>query len=179
MIDHLDRIREAGVDALKIEGRMKSLYYTAIVTRAYRKHLDALRGVPVPELELYRQDVFRVSHREYCTGFYFGKSEVEEPAGSQYREHHVFLGTLGEPQANGTYTLDLRNRIEVGQPIEYIGPSVPFLKDDSFTLWDSEGNSVPAASHGQNVYIQPGVPVESDYILRKPCGVPHEGGSHA
>ncbi|GAB4222238.1 MAG: peptidase U32 family protein [Spirochaetales bacterium] len=167
MIDHLARIRETGVDALKIEGRMKSLYYTAIVTRAYRKHLDALKGVPVPDLELYRQDVFRVSHREYSTGFYFGKSDVEKPAESLYREHHVFLGTIGEPRSNGTYAIDLRNRIEADQPIEYIGPSVPLLRDEAFTLWDSEGNPLPAASHGQTVYLKPGIPVEPGYIIRK------------
>ncbi len=167
MIDHLDRIRETGVDAIKIEGRMKSLYYTAIVTRAYRKHLDALAGNPVADLELYRQDVFRVSHREYCTGFYFGKSEVEKPAGTLYKEHHVFLGTIGDMHLNGTYELDLRNRIETGQPIEYIGPSVPFLKDDAFTLLDIEGNPIQAASHGQKVYLKPGIPVEPGYIIRK------------
>jgi len=167
MIDHLAAIQKTGVDALKIEGRMKSLYYTAVVTRAYRKHLDALAGIPVKDLELYRQDVFRVSHREYCTGFYFGKAEVEEPAGTVYREHHVFVGTLGEPCRPGLYGMDLRNRIEVGPPIEYIGPSVPFLLDNAFSLWDEDGNPVRAASHGQKVYIEPGVPVEPGYIMRK------------
>jgi len=167
MIDHLADIQKTGVDALKIEGRMKSLYYTAIVTRAYRKHLDALAGLSVKDLELYRQDVFRVSHREYCTGFYFGKLDVEKPTGDIYREHHVFVGTLGEPCRQGVYGMDLRNRIEVGQPIEYIGPSVPFLQDNAFSLWDEEGNPVQAASHGQKVYIEPSVPVEPGYIIRK------------
>lgn len=167
MIDHLADIQKTGVDALKIEGRMKSLYYTAIVTRAYRKHLDALAGIPVKDLEFYRQDVFRVSHREYCTGFYFGKLDVEEPVGNIYREHHVFVGTVGEPKRPGLYSMDLRNRIETGQPIEYIGPSVPFLQDNAFSLWDEEGNPVQAASHGQKVYIEPSVSVEPGYIMRK------------
>ena len=63
MIDHLDDLAASGLSSLKIEGRMKSIYYIALVTRAYRKALDR-----DPDFSLYRDDLFNVSHREYSTG---------------------------------------------------------------------------------------------------------------
>ena len=63
MIDHLQDLKNAGVDSLKIEGRMKSVYYTAVITRAYRKALDSLDGKKVENPEIYKNDLFKVSHR--------------------------------------------------------------------------------------------------------------------
>lgn len=167
MIDHLPAIRAAGVDSVKIEGRMKSLYYTAVVTRAYRKHLDAIAGGPAADLAGYREDLFNVSHREYCTGFHFGRGEVERPTESSYHQHHVFLGTVGRESAPGVYLLDLRNQILAGQEIEYIGPDLPYVRDNSFTLLDEEGSPLAKADHGHTVRLKPGRPVREGYILRR------------
>ena len=71
MIEHLPELIEAGVDSLKIEGRMKSAYYTAVVTNAYRHALDAaLRGEKLDPVWVEETEKF--SHRPYSTGFYFG-----------------------------------------------------------------------------------------------------------
>lgn len=81
MIDHVAELRDAGIDSLKIEGRMKSLYYTAVVTRAYRKTIDALEkpgSVDAESLAAFRDELFRVSHREYSTGFSF-QSRISKP----------------------------------------------------------------------------------------------------
>jgi putative protease len=174
MIDHLKEIQQAGVDALKIEGRMKSLYYTAVVTRAYRKQIKALEGEEVPDLPAYREDVFHVSHREYCTGFYFGRDSVEHPAGPFYKEHHTFIGIIGNRNPEGLYALDLRNRIAVGEPVEYIGPEISKLFDNSFLLYTEEGYPVEEASHGHRVWIKPGVPVEEGFLIRKTSEKLHE-----
>ncbi|HKJ86149.1 MAG TPA: peptidase U32 family protein, partial [Spirochaetia bacterium] len=72
MIDHLAELRDAGVDALKIEGRVKSVYYAAVVTRAYRKELDrVLAGRSRSESQAFIDDLYNVSHREFSTGFFF------------------------------------------------------------------------------------------------------------
>ncbi len=72
MIDHLSELKEAGVDSLKIEGRMKSLYYVATVTRAYRKAIDVIEhGGDAKDALLYKEELDSVSHREYSTGFFF------------------------------------------------------------------------------------------------------------
>ncbi|MDR0877994.1 MAG: U32 family peptidase [Treponema sp.] len=185
MIDHLADLKSAGIDAIKIEGRMKSLYYTAVVTRAYRKHLDALNGkltvsasgnsagknfssgISADDLASYRADLFRVSHREYCTGFYFGRGEVERPTETGYLTKDMFLGIIGKEVSDGVYELDIRNQITAGMAIQYIGPDEPFIQDSNFTLLDENGASLQKADHEYTVRIKPGVRVHSGYIIRR------------
>jgi len=79
MIEHLDEFKAAGVDSLKIEGRMKSVYYVAMVTRAYRKALDALEGkISREEAVPFVEELENVAHRESTTGFYYNKSEADQ-----------------------------------------------------------------------------------------------------
>jgi putative protease len=170
MIDHLGELKSAGVDSVKIEGRMKSLYYTAVVTRAYRKHLDALDGklaVSANDLAAYRADLFQVSHREYCTGFYFGRDEVEHPTEIDYQMNHVFLGIIGKQVSDGVYELDIRNQIAVVMAIQYIGPDEPFMLDLNFTLLDESGTSIQKADHEYTIRIKPSVRVQPGYIIRR------------
>lgn len=78
MIDCLDEFRKAGVDSLKIEGRMKSVYYVALITRAYRKALDALEGRTSQEdAAPFIDELYKVSHRPYGRGFYFDAAEAD------------------------------------------------------------------------------------------------------
>ena len=79
MIEHLADFKQAGVDSLKIEGRMKSVYYVAMVTRAYRKALDALEGkISAEEAQPFIDELENVSHRESTTGFYYNKAEADQ-----------------------------------------------------------------------------------------------------
>ncbi|MCI5829677.1 MAG: peptidase U32 family protein [Treponema sp.] len=78
MIDHLAELKKAGVDSLKIEGRMKSVYYVAMITRAYRKALDALDGkLTDAEAKPFIDELYKVSHRPFATGFYFNKADAD------------------------------------------------------------------------------------------------------
>lgn len=92
MIDHIDELKHAGIDSVKIEGRMKSLYYVALVTRAYRYAIDH-PGADNP----YRGDLSAISHREYDTGFYFGRSGMDVSATKAYRQSHLFAGSVEAP----------------------------------------------------------------------------------
>ena len=79
MIEHLADLRDAGIDSLKIEGRMKSVYYVAMVTRAYRKALDALEGkLSNEEAAPYIAELENVAHRESTTGFYYNKADADK-----------------------------------------------------------------------------------------------------
>lgn len=79
MIDHLAELKKAGVDSLKIEGRMKSVYYVAMITRAYRKALDALEGkLSKEEAQPFIDELYKVSHRAFTTAFYFDKTEADK-----------------------------------------------------------------------------------------------------
>lgn len=167
MIDHIQDLKDAGVDSLKIEGRMKSIYYTAIVTRAYRKMIDSLEGKDVPQLDGFREELMKVSHREFSTGFYFGKDEIEQPTGKMESSPYKFLGSVGKQTAPGEFELDVKNQILSSQEIEYIGPDLLYTPDSSFTLKDPEGKIIEKIDHGKPCTIIPGVPVKEGYILRK------------
>lgn len=79
MVEHLADMKNAGLDSLKIEGRMKSIYYVAMVTRAYRKALDAIEGkISAEEAQPYIDELENVSHRESTTGFYYDKANADE-----------------------------------------------------------------------------------------------------
>ncbi|MBF9017012.1 MULTISPECIES: U32 family peptidase [unclassified Oceanispirochaeta] len=167
MIDYIQDLKDAGVDSLKIEGRMKSIYYTAIVTRAYRKKIDSLEGKSVSNLEGYREELLKVSHREFSTGFYFGKDDIEQPTGKMETSPYQFLGSIGKETAPGEYDLDVKNQILSSQEIEYIGPDLLYQADSGFKLKDPEGNIIEKIDHGKACTIIPGAEVKEGYILRR------------
>ncbi|MDA3956978.1 U32 family peptidase [Oceanispirochaeta sp.] len=167
MIDHIQDLKDAGIDSLKIEGRMKSIYYTAIVTRAYRKMIDSLEGSKDPQLEGYREELMKVSHREFSTGFYFGKDDIEQPTGKMEASPYKFLGSIGKEVSPGEYELDVKNQILTSQEIEYIGPDLLFQADNAFALKDPEGITIEKIDHGKPCTIIPGCGVKDGYILRR------------
>lgn len=78
MINHLDDMQKAGVDALKIEGRMKSIYYVALITRAYRKGIDVQSGlITQQEAQPFIDELFKTSHREFTTGFFYRREDAD------------------------------------------------------------------------------------------------------
>ena len=151
MIDHLAELRDAGVDTLKIEGRMKSIYYVASVTRAYRKALDHLYDPSVEYLP-YREELFNVSHREFSTGFFFGKGPIETdgddplvrkddinvPTTGGYLRDYLFLGMVRREVSPGIWEVDIKNQIRSGDTIEFIGPDVLFIRDENVAVLDGD-----------------------------------------
>lgn len=168
MIDYLDKLKAAGVDSLKIEGRMKSIYYAAVVTRAYRKAIDALeQNKPETFWAPYREEMFSVSHREFSTGFYFGKEEISIPTEKSYLRTHLFLGSVSEEVKEGIHSLVIKNQIRRDQPLEFIGPDLLFAEDTAFLLLDEKFEQVEKLDHGKVGYIKPSVPVKPGYIVRR------------
>ncbi|MBO7123868.1 MAG: U32 family peptidase [Treponema sp.] len=96
MIEHLADLKAAGVDSLKIEGRMKSLYYVALVTRAYRKALDALEGkISQEEAAPFVAELENVSHRESTTGFYYNAADANETTTGASDSPYDLAATIG------------------------------------------------------------------------------------
>ena len=167
MIGHLKELKDAGVDSIKIEGRMKSIYYTAVITRAYRKQLDYIEGLSKEDPKPYVDEIFKVSHREFSTGFYYGKDDIEMPTFKSYMSEAQFLGSVEESAGDGIYRLDVKNQILATDSIEYIGPDLLYLADEGFTLLDEEMNSVPKTDHGKIAYIKTDKKLKKGYIIRK------------
>lgn len=187
MIDHLADLRDAGVDSLKIEGRMKSIYYVATITRAYRKALDHLYDPSVEYLP-YRDELFNVSHREFATGFFYGNGpiDMDDDAADEkeskenakavdanrtttqgYLRDYLFLGTIGREVKPGIYEVDIKNQIRTGTPIEFIGPDVLALREDSPIVLDGDFNETDHIDHCRTGFIKTSLRLEPGYMIRK------------
>jgi len=147
MIDHIPEMVDAGVCAIKIEGRMKSAYYAAVVTNAYRHAIDALAaGLPVKNV--WREEVNKVSHREYSTGFYFDPGGPGQYCGdSMYRSDCDVVAVVESCDAEGNAILTQRNRFFRGDELELLTPTdepVIFTADN---LFDIDGCEIDATPH--------------------------------
>ena len=121
MIDHVGELMDMGLDSFKIEGRAKSAYYAAIVTGAYRHAIDAAwEGKPLEPI--WRDEVEKVSHRHYSTGFWYGEpGQFYED--SRYIRDWQVCGIVESCDANGVATVSLRNKFTMGDTIEVVGPN--------------------------------------------------------
>ncbi len=145
MIEHIGELIDAGVSSFKIEGRMKSSYYAAVTTNAYRHAIDDhLAGKAFDKTWL--EECMKVSHRRYSTGFYFG-----EP-GQYYADAHYFTdadvcGVVEECDSNGEARVIQRNKFSLGDTVELVTPdNKPF----AFTVKDlrnAENEKIPSAPH--------------------------------
>lgn len=150
MAPYLDKMIKAGVDSIKLEGRAKSHYYTAAVTNAYRMALDSLKenGIDGWKLPDYVFDELnKISHRGYSTGFFFGKpenSQTYESAG-YVRDYAVAAVVTG--YENGCIVCEMKNKFGVGVELDCLEPlGIPFV----FTvhkMYDGNDNTIDVAPH--------------------------------
>jgi len=147
MIDHLEDLINLGIDSLKIEGRAKSAYYAAVVTGAYRHALDAvLAGQPVDPL--WREEVEKVSHRHYSTGFFYGQPG-QYTKDAQYIRDWQVVAVVEDCDENGLATLSLRNKFAQGEEIDLVGPNVKSMSFAAPLMETLEGESLEEPRHPQ------------------------------
>jgi len=150
MIDHLPDLLAVGLDSLKIEGRAKSAYYTAIVTGAYRHAIDAvLAGRPLDAV--WRDEVEKVSHRPYATGFFYGQPGQYTESSSYLRDRQV-CAVVQECDALGNATLSLRNKFAVADEMELVGPDVTPIIFSVPAMTDENGLSLAEARNPQMLF---------------------------
>ena len=147
MIGHISEMMDAGISALKIEGRMKSAYYAAVVTNAYRKAIDAAaEGLPLDDIWL--EEPGKVSHREYSTGFYFDAAGPGQYCGdSMYRSECDVVAIVESCDEAGNAVLTQRNKFRQGDELELLTPTDEPTKFVSGRLLDSEGREIESAPH--------------------------------
>lgn len=128
MIEHIPELLSAGVTSLKIEGRNKTAYYAACVTNAYRRALDAYRA-DTEHFTLPRdctEELRKVSHRVYYTGFYFGREENgQQYTDSQYIREYEVVGMPVGIDAEANIVFALKNRFFQGDELELVQPGKP------------------------------------------------------
>lgn len=165
MIEHLKELQDAGVASLKIEGRMKSAYYVATVTNAYRKAIDML---PNAAGEEWVRELEKTSHRLFTTGFYFGDAE-ENLASSTPVQSHEFVGVVKSCE-NGITTIEQRNFLQEGDEVEVLSPNASVF-NKTFKIVDMKndaGEKIEKANVAQMLFsCRCDLPLENGDILRK------------
>ena len=147
MIDHIPELIDAGLDSLKIEGRAKSAYYAAVVTGAYRHAIDAaLAGQPLDPV--WRDEVEKVSHRPYSTGFYFGEPG-QHTSHSRYVRDWQIMAVVTSCAPDGTALCELRNKLSAGDELELVGPGLKPVPVTVEGLTDGDGLPIPEARKPQ------------------------------
>ncbi|WP_243370588.1 U32 family peptidase [Geotalea sp. SG265] len=157
LLQYLPQLVNAGIDSLKIEGRMKGIYYVASVLRVYRYALDTLFAHPERYgcEEIWLEELCKISHRGYTTGFFLGHpKDVDHQYHSSYIRNHEFVAIVQDVLPDGTIVLEVRNRITVGDTLEFIGPALSSGFHKIGEIITEEGQSVPAANPNQRIVLR-------------------------
>jgi len=143
MIEHLRELADAGISSFKIEGRMKSAYYTAVITNAYRHSLDAALRGDAPD-KIWVDETEKVSHRPYSTGFYFGEpgQHCEEAA---YYSTHDIAAVVESCDESGLALLTERNKLRRGEMLELLTPGTEPISFCAEELFDADGDPINEA----------------------------------
>ena len=148
MIEHLDKLAKAGITSFKIEGRAKSAYYVSVVTNAYKTAIEILKKNP-DNYELpqwVKDEVFKVSHRKYCTGFYFGhpKDCQYYENGGYVREYDV-VAVVDKCEQGRAYCTQ-RNRFFEGDALEILCPNKEPIKYIANEIYNEQNERVSVAN---------------------------------
>ena len=168
MIKYLDKIKQAGVSSIKIEGRMKSEYYVANIVNAYRmalNYLNSHKNYNLPD-EIYNE-VFKSSHRQYGTGFYFDKAKQNLET-SLPETSHDFVAICIEDSKNGKARVEMRNRFKLGEVLEKLSNKNNNEQVEILQIQDENGEQIDDCKVvQQKVYITTNVKLRKNDILRR------------
>lgn len=166
MIDHLEDIMEAGIDCIKLEGRAKSAYYAALVTAAYRHVLDDVAAGREIDRR-WRDEVEKISHRHYSTGFYYG-APGQYTENSRYLREYQVCAIVESCDETGMATLSLRNKFTAGDQLELIGPNLAAFTFQTPEMTDQDGAPLLQPRHPQMCFhMQLPRPVPPRSMLRR------------
>jgi putative protease len=171
MIEHIPDLINAGITSLKIEGRMKGINYLASVVKTYRNAIDSYISSP----GTYRTDpewldeLYRVFHREYCTGFYFDKPDERL---QNYNNHHKgqihsFIGKIIGVNPDQKYIVEIRNKLILEDTIEILSPNDRPRPTKILELTDTQNNSIDSAKPNTIVLLKIEADCQINDIVRK------------
>lgn len=172
MIEYIPEIVAAGIDSLKIEGRMKTALYVAAVARTYRKAIDdffASEETYRNNMDWYRSEISKCTYRQFTTGFYFGKPSEETQIydSNTYINEYVYLGIAEEITAEGKVRIEQKNKFCVGDVIEIMKPDGRNVETKVEAIFDDKGVAVESAPHPQQIlFLQLSETCEKYDLLR-------------
>ncbi len=172
MIEYIPELVEAGIDSLKIEGRMKTALYVATVARTYRKALDDYARSPETyrkNMPWYLEQISNCTYRQFTTGFYFGKPDENTQIydSNTYVREYIYLGIVGEIK-EGLYRIEQRNKFSVGEEIEIMKPNGDNVSVTVKRIIDEGGKAMESAPHPKQIlYVELDGEADIYDILRK------------
>ena len=171
MIHHLPQLIEAGAVSLKVEGRMKNELYAAVIARAYRRALDALKESEASYEALLHwclEEIYKCTTREYCTGFYFGRpnEEAQHYPDSRYRQDYRFLGVVKLDEKG--YYIRQKNKFYAGEEVEAVTPSGEDFSFKVEAFETEEGIRRDSCPHpGEKLYLHTQKQLQENIIIRE------------
>lgn len=170
LIEYLPEVLATGVSSIKIEGRMKSSYYVAVVTRTYRQALDAL----IQEKEAYRckqqwiDELKKISYRGYTTGFAWAEEKINESSAviKNIQTHEPAGIVLGYDKIQKRMLMEVRNHLKAGENVELLLPDETFSLDTQ-TIFSADGHPIDQAHAGNKIWLPLPSPAPSGALLRK------------
>jgi len=174
MIAHIPDLVNAGIDSYKIEGRMKSSYYVGLVTKIYRQAIDDYfsdSNLYNSKLAYYQSELSKMSHREYTTGFYYGKITGEDHAYYDCEQTGIqdYLAIVDSyDEKTGFCIVEQRNKFDTGEKIDIIRASGDIYTQDIKTMLDESDIRITSAPHPKRkIQIKVDVPVGKFDMLRR------------
>ncbi len=173
MVDHIPDIVDAGIDSLKIEGRMKTALYVATVARTYRKAIDDFLESPAKyeaNMDWYKAEISKCTYRQFTTGFYYGKptEETQIYDTNTYINDYIYLGMVYEVDGDGRIRIEQRNKFSRGDVIEIMKPDGSNVSAMVLAIHDAiTGEEVESAPHPkQSLYVTLSEKADEFDILR-------------
>jgi putative protease len=170
MFNNLKDLADAGVVSFKVEGRMKSSYYTATIIRSYRQAVDNMDNENF-DAEYWYNEILKASHRDFTTGFYYGdpKDEGQLYTSSSYIREYDFIGWIKDyDEETQTATVEQRNKFSVGEEVEIFGPNIKHIDFTIQNIVDDKGEEVDSAPHPQQIVkMKIDKDVKPNYLIRR------------
>lgn len=155
-IDFIDKIIETGVDSLKIEGRMKSIYYNATVVKQYRQALNSYHSGNYEYNPNWMYELQTISHRLYSKGFYLGKTTEEDQnynTGLSYSQTYQLVANVIDKIDNNKYKLQIRNRVFATDTLELVRPDGEPIKFQVKEFLNTKNDEIVDVVHPNTIAI--------------------------
>ena len=167
LIEHIKDLVEAGITSLKIEGRMKSNYYVATVTNAYRRAIDDYYNKKHPSFD-YIEELQKTSNRAFTTGFYYQSDHKTNNETSSLSQTHKYIAVVLDQDKEGFIKVEHRNKFKLGDTLEVLSPTSNFDKTIKVNeIIDCYGNKLEEVKKiKEQVYIKSDLKLEKYDILR-------------
>lgn len=172
MIEHIPEMVKAGISSFKIEGRAKSAYYAAVITNAYRVAIDAYLKNPSDDFKAPQwaiDEVYKVSYRDYCTGFYFNAPNEDANISFEggYKRHYDVMAEVKDCR-DGYIIAEQRNKFSRGDVLDALQPSTEPVVFTAEQLLDKDDNEIESAPHPMmTVKIKSDLVFPAGTLLRK------------